>query len=193
MGSHIDIPKAAPLMDAVCTPEGKKAIGSRARPPAVLKARGLKAPGGRVDMLHGGRDIHWDVNPYAFLADAIVIVHFCYVLFTVGGEIAIVLGGLFHWRWVRGMALRITHLAACVLVAVEAIAGKLCPLTTWEYDLRVMAGQRVQEQISFIARLVRSVIFYDFPAWVFLLMYMGFGALVIITFILIPPRRRPSR
>ncbi len=130
---------------------------------------------------------------FAALADAIVAFHFCYVAFTVGGELLILVGGLLRWGWVRNLSLRITHLAAVVLVAVEASTGTQCPLTVWEYELRLRAGQHVEAQISFIARLVRSVIFYDFPAWVFLVAYVGFALLVGVTFVLFPPRRnRPG-
>ncbi len=127
---------------------------------------------------------------YTLLADIIVVFHSCYVAFTVGGEAAILLGAFLRWAWVRNLSFRIVHLAAVVLVAVEAMAGTLCPLTVWEYRLRELAGQHVEGQISFIARLVRSVIFYDFPAWVFLIAYIGFGVVVLLTFALIPPRRR---
>jgi len=133
------------------------------------------------------------MNGYALLADSIVTFHFCYVGFTVGGEVIILLGGLLRWHWVRNLAFRIVHLASVALVAVEALAGAQCPLTTWEYQLRVMAGQRVEQQISFIARLVRSVIFYDFPGWVFVVAYVSFAVLVAATFLIVPVRRRPRR
>ena len=132
------------------------------------------------------------MNFYALAADSVVSVHFCYVVFTVGGEIVIILGGLFRWSWVRGLGFRIAHLGACVLVAVEALTGTLCPLTTWEYRLRELAGQHVGGRISFVARIVRRIIFYDFPSWVFLIAYVGFAVLVGLTFILILPRRRGS-
>ena len=101
----------------------------------------------------------------SLLADIIVTVHFCYVGFTLGGEIFILLGGLFRWNWVRNLSFRIVHLASAALVAVEALAGAQCPLTTWEFRLRTAAGQHVEGQVSFVARLLHSVIFYDFPAW----------------------------
>jgi len=126
---------------------------------------------------------------FAFFADLIVVVHFSYVTFTVGGEIVVLLGGALRLGWIRNLPFRIAHLAAVVLVAVEALAGTSCPLTVWEYRLRILAGQSVEAQISFVARLVRSIIFYDFPAWVFLLMYLGFAAIVISTFLLLPPAR----
>jgi hypothetical protein len=130
--------------------------------------------------------------PYALLADLLVGFHFLYVLFAVGGELAVLAGGLLKWRWVRSLRFRITHLGSVVLVAVEALLGVVCPLTTWEYDLRLLAGQRVEQDISFIGRLVRAVIFYDFPAWAFTVTYITFALLVAGTFLLFPPRaRRP--
>ena len=130
---------------------------------------------------------------YAVLADLIVVFHFCYVLFTVGGELLILLGALFRWSWIRQRTFRIVHLFSVLLVAGEALIGILCPLTEWEYNLRERAGQTVEREISFIARLLRAVIFYDFPWWVFLLLYTGFGLLVLITFFIIPPRKRGIR
>jgi hypothetical protein len=125
----------------------------------------------------------------ALLADAVLVMHLGYVLFAVGGEILILAGGLLRWRWTRNLPLRLAHLAAVVLVAAEALLGVVCPLTEWEFRLRELAGQRVERQLSFVARLVRSVIFYDFPAWVFTVAYVGFALLVAGTFLLFPPRR----
>lgn len=125
---------------------------------------------------------------YPLLADLIVIFHFLYVLFAVGGQIVIIFGGFLRWRWIRNLTFRVVHLISVVLVAVEAFIGVLCPLTVWEYNLRRLSGQTVDRDISFIARLVRTVIFYDFPSWVFTLMHITFGFIVILTFVLIPPR-----
>lgn len=127
---------------------------------------------------------------YGLTADAIVVFHFCYVLFAVGGELFILLGWLLHWRWVRNLAFRIVHLVSVVVVAVEALIGVLCPLTEWEYRLRLLAGQTVEEEIPFMARLVRRIIFYDFPTWVFTITYIFFALLVAATFLLAPPRRK---
>jgi hypothetical protein len=126
---------------------------------------------------------------FALFADAVLIVHFLYVLFAVGGEVLVLVGGALRWRWVRNLPFRLVHLTAVALVAVEALLGVICPLTEWEYRLRELAGQHVQRQLSFVARLVRSVIFYDFPAWVFTVAYVGFALLVAGSFLLYPPRR----
>ncbi|WP_028893342.1 DUF2784 domain-containing protein [Syntrophorhabdus aromaticivorans] len=125
---------------------------------------------------------------YALLADLIVIFHLFYVVFVVGGQLAIFVGLILNRAFIRNPAFRICHLVAVTIVAVEASIGLFCPLTLWEYDLRQSAGQTVDRDISFIGRLARFVIFYDLPAWVFTVLYISFGLLVILTFVLVPPR-----
>jgi hypothetical protein len=129
----------------------------------------------------------------ALLADLVVAFHFLYLLFTVGGEALILAGAVLHWRWIRNPVFRRLHLVAVVIVAVEALIGYLCPLTQIEYNLRQAAGQQVETEISFVGRLIRSVLFYDFPGWFFTLLYVGFGILVIATYMLISPRTRKKQ
>jgi len=125
---------------------------------------------------------------YAFLADLIVTFHFVYVIFAVGGQAAIMVGVCLRWQWIRHPVFRIAHLIAVAFVALEAIIGMMCPLTEWENNFRQLSGQLVDRDLSFIARLVRMIIFYDFPPWVFSIMHISFGFMVIVTFIFVPPR-----
>jgi len=125
---------------------------------------------------------------YALLADLIVTFHFLYVIFALGGQVAIVVGVWLRWHWIRQPIFRIAHLAAVAFVALEAAIGMICPLTEWEYNLRQLAGQSVDLDLSFLARLVRMIIFFDFPPWVFTIMHTSFGLLVVVTFVLVPPR-----
>jgi hypothetical protein len=130
---------------------------------------------------------------YAFLADLVVVVHFCIVSFCVVGELCILLGALLKWAWVRNMGFRVAHLLVVLYVAAEACLGIVCPLTEWEYKLRMAAGQNYEGDLSFVARLVRRIIFYDFPPWVFTLLYVGFGIVVLLTCVFIPPLWRSPR
>jgi hypothetical protein len=127
---------------------------------------------------------------YGAVADILVSIHFGYVAFAVGGELLVLLGAFLRWAWVRNLPLRIVHLCSVVLVAAEASIGVPCPLTEWEYRLRELAGQRTEAHLSFVVRIVRRLIFYDFPAWVFLVAYLSFALLVALTFLLVRPRRR---
>lgn len=124
----------------------------------------------------------------AFLADLIVTLHLGIVSFCILGELAILLGALLGWEWIRKPCFRLPHLCLILYVAAEAVLGLTCPLTKWEYELRISAGQRTEEDLTFIARLVRTIIFYDFPLWVFTALYLGFGLVVLLSFIFIPPR-----
>ena len=118
-------------------------------------------------------------------ADVILVVHFAFVTFVVGGLAAIWLGAVLGWRWVRGMRFRVAHLAAICFVAAEALSGFMCPLTVWEDALRGRASD-----MGFIARLIRGVMFYELPPWVFTMAYVAFAGVVALTFWLVPPVRR---
>lgn len=89
----------------------------------------------------------------------------------------------------RNPVFRIAHVLAIVLVAVDSMLGILCPLTEWEAALRRRAGQAVEADVSFMARLVRHVIYFELPGLVFTTTYIAFALLVIATLFLVPPRR----
>ena len=127
------------------------------------------------------------------VADIIVLIHFIYVLFTVLGEVIILLGGLLKWQWVRNRIFRLTHVAAVLIVAFEALGGIFCPLTTLEYTYRQKAGQEVDRAMSFVARLIHRIIFYDFPEIFFIILYAAFGTLVLLTLIFVPIKRRGKK
>lgn len=127
------------------------------------------------------------------VADLIVFFHLLYVLFTVGGEVLILFGGGIGWHWIRNRVFRIIHLTASFFVAVEALTGTMCPLTTIEYILRQRASQDIDNRISFVGRLIRTIIFYDFPAVFFTFLYVGFASMVVITYFLIKPERKNKK
>jgi hypothetical protein len=127
---------------------------------------------------------------YAFWADVIVALHLAYVGFVVVGELIIVVGALCGWRWVRNPWFRLVHLAMIGIVAYEAFFNINCPLTDWENALRELAGQQTGTE-TFVGRLVHFL-FLDgenpWEPWVYNALHMGFGALVLGTLLLVPPR-----
>lgn len=127
------------------------------------------------------------------LADAILVIHFSYVMFTILGVLSIIVGGIVKWNWIRNFKFRVIHLLSVVLVAVEALVGTTCPLTSMEYELRIKAGQLVESDITFVGRILRKIIFYDFPPIFFLILYICFALLVILLFIVFPPKRPLKR
>jgi len=126
---------------------------------------------------------------YGLLADLVVAVHVAYVSFVVLGQLAILIGILARWEWIRNRWFRIAHLVAILIVAVEAVLDVTCPLTDWEDRLRRLAGQ-TGNQGDFLGHWLHELIFYDFPPWVFTTAYLGFAALVLATFVIAPPNWR---
>lgn len=118
------------------------------------------------------------------LADLVLVVHFAFVAFVVGGLALIWIGAAAGWAWVRNFWFRVAHLAAIVFVAAEALLGVMCPLTVWEDALR---GR--DSEVGFIARWIHGVMFHQLPPWVFTVAYVGFCLIVAATFWAVPPRR----
>lgn len=129
---------------------------------------------------------------YSLLADLVVAVHLLYVSYIVVGQGAILLGGWRHWAWVRNRWFRWTHLAAIAIVAFEALAGIVCPLTLWEDQLRRLAGEAPSGG-TFVGRWVHAILFFELPAWVFTTIYVLFAVIVLATLRLVPIRRPCGR
>jgi hypothetical protein len=129
---------------------------------------------------------------YSLLADFVVALHFAYVGFVVLGLLLVLLGRLFHWRWVSNPWFRLIHLTMMGIVVVESLLGITCPLTDWEKALRHAAGQTVDEG-SFMGRLMHNLIFYEAGPQTFTLIYVLFFTLLVASFFLVPIRfeRRP--
>ena len=121
----------------------------------------------------------------ALLADAVLIVHFLFVLFVVGGLLSIWTGAALGWAWVRNLRFRIAHLAAILFVMAESLVGMACPLTVWENFLRKTGS----EGASFMQRWVGRLLFYDLPEWAFTLAYVLFAVVALATFLFIRPRQ----
>jgi len=125
----------------------------------------------------------------ALLADVVLVLHFAFVLFVVGGLALILVGAAAGWRSVRNRAFRYSHLAAIVFVAVEALVGVACPLTVWEYLLR--SGS--PDGPSFVGGWVSRLLYYDFPEWAFTTAYVLFAIAVAVTLWRVPPETRSRK
>lgn len=126
---------------------------------------------------------------YKLAADLVVVLHFGYVAFVVLGQLAILIGILLRWGWIRNMWFRCLHLGAIGIVVAEALLGWVCPLTTLEAWLRAQAGATTY-QGDFIGHWAHQLLFYDAPPWVFTTAYVAFGLIVLATFCIAPPKRR---
>ncbi|MBA4124107.1 MAG: DUF2784 domain-containing protein [Acidobacteria bacterium] len=68
---------------------------------------------------------------YRILADLVLTLHFCFVLFVVFGGLLVV-----RWRWIT-----LLHLPAVFWGVLVECFGWACPLTTLENSLRGLGGQ----------------------------------------------------
>lgn len=134
---------------------------------------------------------------YAILADVVVFVHLLYMGYVVFGQLAIMIGWVLRWQWIRNPWFRVSHLAMILIVAGEAMVNFTCPLTTWEADLRELAGQgRNPENPTFTSRVMRKVQFAGADYWPEYIetSYYWAAAIILATALLVPPRfrRKPA-
>ena len=124
---------------------------------------------------------------YQLAADGVLIVHALFVVFVVGGFLAIVAGLACHKGWARNPWLRGLHLGAIAIVVLQSWLGWLCPLTVWESALRERGAEPGYDG-SFVAYWLHRLIFYEADAWVFTTLYTAFGLGVVLVWLLAPPR-----
>jgi uncharacterized protein DUF2784 len=122
------------------------------------------------------------------LADLVLVVHFLFVIFVVGGLAIIWIGAAAGWRFVRAYGFRIAHLAAIVCVAAEGVLGIWCPLTVWEARLRGVDAEK-----SFVAHWIHRILYYDFPEWIFTVAYVLFALVVTASWYFVPPASAPRK
>jgi len=124
---------------------------------------------------------------YSILADALLLLHVLVVVFIVAGLVAVYAGKIFAWSWVRNPWFRILHIAAIGIVVLQSWFGIICPLTTWEMSLRNQSGGTVYSG-SFIAHWLETLLYYQMPAWIFVVIYTVFAALVLVSWFIVRPR-----
>jgi hypothetical protein len=143
-------------------------------------------------MRHGGR-MTLSERMYLALADFILVTHGAFVAFVVIGLVAIWVGWWRAWRFIRNRWLRLAHLTAICIVAAQALGGRVCPLTEWENQLRVLAGGGERYVGSFLQHWLHQVLFLEFSEGVFTVAYLGFFALVALSLWLVPPVWRTGK
>ena len=130
---------------------------------------------------------------YSLLADILLLIHFAFVAFVVLGFVAIWIGYFCRWPFVRNLRFRIAHLAAIGFVLAESLGGIVCPLTTWENQLRTRAGQDAAYSGSFIQHWFGRILFHDWSERTFTVIYAAFFVFVVLTFWVVSPKRREKR
>lgn len=116
--------------------------------------------------------------PYAFLAQAVVVIHFGFVAFVAAG-------GFIAWRHLPALA---AHVPAVGWALGIVTVGWSCPLTGLENDLRRRAGTQAYEG-GFVDRYLTGVLY---PTEYERLMQGLVAVGVIIAYVGLALRRRRS-
>ena len=124
---------------------------------------------------------------YLAVADAILFIHVLFVVFVIFSLLLIFMGHFLSWAWVRNPWFRLTHLLGIAVVVLQSWLGVICPLTDWEMALRAKAGDSVYA-VSFISFWLEKLLYYQAPAWVFVVCYSAFGVLVVVSWYWVRPR-----
>ena len=85
---------------------------------------------------------------YRVLADAVLALHFCFILFVVLGWLPAL-----RWRWIV-----LPHLIAAAWGALIMFGGWICPLTPLENHFRRLGGESGYSD-SFIERYLLPIIY----------------------------------
>jgi len=118
---------------------------------------------------------------------AVLYFHFAVVLFNLFWLIAVPVGGWLGWRFVRNYWWRAAHIAVLILVAAQAVAGRLCFLTILQNNLHGRAGDITPP--SLLTRIVTRAIYWPLPGWAFAPLYVLALVWAALLWIYVPPRR----
>jgi hypothetical protein len=133
-------------------------------------------------------------RPGPLLADVVVTSHLALVVAALLLLVLIVVGWPLGWLWTRNFWLRLAQLLVIEVVAGQAVVAIECPLTTVERQLRGGAGYLHDlDNASAVGRFCNETLFFDRldeegqPRKAFVIAYVGFGLLVVLTWVFVPP------
>ena len=169
--------------------------GGRARAerdvPRPRRKIGTSPSADRAHAVDGPPATHWGSGMVAEangLAAAILIAHLAVIAFNLLGLIAIPLGALLGWRFVRVRWWRLVHLGLLAVVALQALAGRACILTILHDEL-TGGGHRPE---PLIMAFVNRMIFWPLPLWAFTAIYVVVWLYVLALWWIVPPTARTS-
>ena len=121
------------------------------------------------------------------IADIVLIIHFCVVLFITLGFFLVPIGHKLEWVWIRNRRFRLVHCGMMAVVTLETLLGITCPLTSIENTLR-----GINKSTSFVAYWIEKIVYWDFPTQFFLVLYFIFLGWTFLIWKLCPPQKRAS-
>ena len=123
----------------------------------------------------------------SLLADAVLFLHVVVVAFNAFGLVAIPIGAWRGWTFVRIFWWRAVHVGLLTVVALQALFGRACFLTLWQYALE----ERTGDSTPLIQKWVEMLIFWQLPLWVFAVLYVLVLIYAGLLWHWIPPQRYP--
>jgi hypothetical protein len=123
------------------------------------------------------------------LADTILVVHFLFIAFVLGGQGCILVGAFRRWAWIRRRGFRVSQLVAIAVVVVQSWVGMVCPLTLWESTCRRTSGETTYTG-TFVSYWVSKLVYFDVPQRVFTTAYTLFGLIVLASWFIVKPEKR---
>ena len=121
------------------------------------------------------------------IADALLLVHFCFAALITLGFFLIPVGYKLCWHWIKNSNVRLLHLFLMGFITAETIVGLTCPLTVLENMFR-----DVNYSSSFMSYWMAQILYWDLPSEVFVLLYSLCFGWVLILWRVCPPIKKMS-
>ncbi len=129
---------------------------------------------------------------YKIFADAIIVLHFLFILFMLFGFFLTLYGIFFRHKFFDRWLFRSLHLLGIFYVASLSILGKYCPLTLLENQLRLRYEASLVYSGSFIAHYLEKLVYPDVNPLVIQIPTVFLGIFTIVVFIIRPPEKIKS-
>ncbi|MFB0526157.1 MAG: DUF2784 domain-containing protein [bacterium] len=129
---------------------------------------------------------------YKILADAIIVVHFLFILFMLFGFLLTAYTLFFRQKFFNWWLFRSLHLLGIFYVASLSILGKYCPLTILENELRLKHEVSSVYSGSFIIHYLEKLIYPDVNPLVIQIPTVFLAIFTIVVFIIRPPGKIKS-
>ena len=129
---------------------------------------------------------------YKIFADAIIVVHFLYILFMLLGFLLTGYALFFREKFFDWWLFRSLHLLGIFYVASLSILGKYCPLTILENELRLKYEVFSVYSGSFIVHYLEKLVYPDVNPLVIQIPTVFLAIFTIVMFIVKPPKKIKS-
>lgn len=126
---------------------------------------------------------------FKLLADAVVVLHFTWIVFMISGGL-LAAAAFRYERLFLMRRFRTLHLFGILFTALMAAAGLRCPLTLLENRLNELSGQGAVYPGSFIAAHIGALVYPDLPPLVLIVPTIFLALFTAAVFALRPPRKK---